>query len=355
MSGYSPPSVLLQHTLKIAMSDFFPEANQPGLFATSAWINSWKESWGEFSSITKENLGSNFDCRIQANDNWYSYIYTPAWPLRFKTIFLAGASTTAARSLRSEYFYPPSGCMNSLFNSAFIFSWDQLWIPDLINNSPQHKELLLCAKSFGVDLVVRDSATSYAIGLKETTFSEYLTSLSASARLKLFNKRKRLVSLGGIEVRNVWPNVDGFIEELNGFHRQRWGKACYEGRNRKLITDFLRNISGEGGEIDLSIIYQNEKPISAVLDVTYQQRIYNIQSGYLEKFSDGISLGTLHFGYQIEKAFTSSALFYDFMAGDGKNSNYKKSLANTECTFISCMVVRSRPLKVLYWVKCKLE
>lgn len=337
------------------MSDFFPEANQPGLFSTSAWINVWKESWGDFSSISKENLDLNADCRTQTDEHWYSYIYTPARLLKFKTIFLAGTSTTAARSLRSEYFYPPSGCMSSLLNSAFKFSWDQLWIPDLISNSPQHKELLLCAKSFDVDVVVRDSATSYAVSLKETTFSDYLASLSGSTRLKLFNKRKRLMSLGGIEVRNVWPNVDGFIEELNGFHRQRWGKACYEGRNRKLITDFLRNISSEGGEIDLSIIYQNEKPISAVLDVTYQQRIYNVQSGYLEKFSDGISLGTLHFGYQIEKAFTSPALFYDFMAGDGKNSNYKKLLATTECTFISCMVVRSRPLKVLYWIKRKLE
>ncbi|WP_323813294.1 GNAT family N-acetyltransferase [Cellvibrio sp. NN19] len=337
------------------MSDFFPEANQPGLFATSAWINAWEESWGDLSGISKENLGLNSDCSIQEDDNWYSYIYTPAKPLRFKTIFLAGASTTAARSLRSEYFYPPSGCMSSLFNSAFKFSWDQLWIPDLISNSPQHKELLLCAKRFGLDVVVRDSATSYAVSLKETTFSEYLASLSGSTRLKLFNKRKRLVSLGRIEVRNVWPHVNGFLDVLNGFHLQRWGKVCYEGRNRKLITDFLHNISSEGGEIDLSIIYQNEKPISAVLDVAYQQRIYNVQSGYLEKFSDGISLGTLHFGYQIEKAFTSPALFYDFMAGDGKNSNYKKLLANAECTFISSMVVRSFPLKVLYWIKRKLE
>lgn len=337
------------------MADFFPEENQPGLFATFAWRNAWSESWGDFPDISKETLDSSLNRLVQVDNDWYSYIYAPVKPLKFKTLFLAGSSTVAARSLRSEYFYPPSGCMSSLLSSSLKFSWDQIWIPDLIRDSPQHKELILSAKSCGLDVEVRGTATSYAVRLKENTFSNYLISLSKSTRLKLFNKRKRLLSLGRIEVRNIWPDLDGFIEILNGFHAPRWGKACYEGRNRKLITDFLHSINNEGGEVDLSVIYQNEEPISAILDVTYQQRVYNIQSGYLEKFGDGISLGTLHFGFQIEKAFGTSSSFYDFMAGDGKNSNYKKLLANANCAFVSCMVVRSSSLKLLYWIKRKLE
>src|SRR5690625_5636520 len=36
------------------------------------------------------------------------------------------------------------------------------------------------------------------------------------------------------------------------------------------------------------------------------------------------------FGYQIEAAFEAGAEVYDFMAGAGKNSQYKASLANTQ-------------------------
>src|SRR5690606_40849246 len=72
----------------------------------------------------------------------------------------------------------------------------------------------------------------------------------------------------------------------------------------------------------------------AVFDISYQGRKYNLQTGYQENFHKSISLGTLHFGYQIEAAFRDpDVAFYDFMAGKGKNSDYKKSLANCSDEF----------------------
>jgi hypothetical protein len=89
-----------------------------------------------------------------------------------------------------------------------------------------------------------------------------------------------------------------------------------------------------------------------VLDINVNGRVYNLQSGYLENFAKGISLGTLHFGYQIEAAFKSEKVgFYDFMAGNGKNSNYKASLANKTAQFNTVILVRNPILKMLYKIR----
>jgi CelD/BcsL family acetyltransferase involved in cellulose biosynthesis len=230
-----------------------------------------------------------------------------------------------------------------------------LFIPDVLINSLEYTQLVQVAEAAGLLVLVRDTATSYAVRVRDNNFEHYLKHIGSNTRLKLHNKRKKLYALGVIEVRNLWPQVDEFIEILNGFHQQRWGKPCYQGRNLQQIMTFLHKIAENGGAPDLSVIYCDGKAISAVLDLHYRQRIYNIQSGYQEKFQDGISLGTLHLGLQIEKAFFADADYYDFMAGNGKHSNYKQSLATHSEDFASLMLVRSPILKFLYRINDKLR
>lgn len=331
------------------MSEFFPPVNRPGLFTSAAWINAWIDSWGDHPAIkpmgpcpATEHHALAGSCIL------YSYNFSPLPLLAFKTLFVAGSSTPAANSLRSEYFMPPDGGIQSLIDSALHYSWSQLWIPDLLQNSVAYTQLQTAAQQAGLQLLVRDTATAYAVNLQQGGFTDYLQALGSNTRLKLFNKRKRLYETGAITIKNIWPDIDNFIDILNGFHQTRWGKPCYQGRNRAFIVACMNNLVAEGGEVDLSVIYRNGQAISVVLDIRYRHRIYNIQSGFQQNPGDGISLGTLHFGFQIEKAFNSSATFYDFMAGNGKNSNYKAALATQSDVLVSVMLVRSTLLKLLY-------
>ncbi len=330
------------------MSDFFPASHYPGIFATHEWVDAWQNAWSDSAAITV--LKPHLD-RENCRDGFYLYTQKKASVITLATLFSAGISTPASPSLRSEYFNLDKTATTQLLRSALEYKWDQFFIPDLLLDSEEYSELCKAVGAVNLTLSVRDHSVSYAVQLKQNTFANYLKGLGSNTRLKLFNKRKKLYQLGEVRVENLWPNIDGFIEILNQFHQRRWGGPCYSGRNRAQITGFLTQIAGAGGKPDLSVIYCNNQVVSAALDVEFCGRIYNIQSGYQEKFQDGISLGTLHFGFQLEKAFESGAEFYDFMAGNGKHSDYKKSLATHSATLVSVMLVRSKLLRVLYGVK----
>jgi hypothetical protein len=329
------------------MSDYFPAANCPGIFSTREWREAWENAWADHNAIIAVG-----DQHPGINDQQTFYCYQQKKPsfLSFQTLFPAGMSTSVSPSLRSEYFMLVNQQAETFIASALDHPWSQLFLPDIMSATPEYAALVNAAKAKGLQVLVRDVATSYAVRLQENSFDNYLKHIGSNTRLKLFNKRKKLYAIGDISQQNLWPDLDGFIRILNEFHLQRWDKPCYQGRNLKQIITFLQRIADVGGKPDLSVIYCNGKPVSAVLDLYYRQRIYNIQSGYVEKFQDGISLGTLHLGMQIEKAFTTDAIYYDFMAGNGKNSNYKQSLATHHAHFSSLMLVRNPLLKSLYYI-----
>ena len=330
------------------MTDFFPSPNNPGIFSTFEWINAWQRAWGDSEKIIPVVPFINPETPRQS---LYSYQQKKYSLFSFTTLFPAGISTVNSRSLRSEYFTLSGLAADQFINAAKGNVWDQFFIPDVLASSDEYFQLTSAAKNAGLMVNIRDTSNSYAVRLIGSSFDNYLKNIGSNTRLKLYNKRKRLYQLGSISSVNLWPQVDEFMIILNRFHVERWGKPCFEGRNLQQITHFLQGISLAGGAPDLSVIYCDGKPVSVVLDLYYRQRIYNIQSGYIEKFKDGISLGTLHLGMQIEKAFSSDAYFYDFMAGTGKNSNYKKSLATDVGNFVSLMLVRSPLLKCLYRIK----
>ena len=60
----------------------------------------------------------------------------------------------------------------------------------------------------------------------------------------------------------------------------------------------------------------------------------------------------LHFGYLIESAFLNPNIaVFDFLAGNGKNSNYKEHLATDSIALYSFQVIRSLKMRVLYGIK----
>ena len=114
-------------------------------------------------------------------------------------------------------------------------------------------------------------------------------------------------------------------------------------------ADDARVVVAEEEEVDFSVMSVSDTPVSVVFDIRYQGRQYNFQSGYQENYCKSVALGTLHFGYQIEAAFNNPAIqFYDFMAGKGKNCDYKKKLVNRTDEFATLLLVRSHWLKQAY-------
>lgn len=273
-----------------------------------------------------------------------------------------GVASRSTGSIRSEYFQLPTDprinprIAAAYFSRVLADKWDRLIIPDVLVDSDDYKSILVAAHLQKMSVIKTGREHTYGVSLAQLTFSDYVKTLGKSSRLKLFNSRKKLEQHGEVKVENLWPDRERFFDLLNGFHSLRWGKPCYRDRNLLFINTLLDELPGIGAEIDFSLLTVNAVPVSVVFDVSINGRIYNLQSGYTEDFAKGIALGTLHLGYQIEAAFTrKNASYYDFMAGRGKNSNYKKSLSNSSAEFVTFTLVRSPFLSCAYRFKAQIQ
>src|SRR5690606_2264127 len=338
----------------LASSDFFPASQQPGLFRSDAWLTAWHDTWGRHPALLMPEKTTS----ATAQDLRHMILRVSSRRKKILSVvnaFPPGLSSSSTPSVRSEYFFLEreegdlADTIRRWLDAAQCYSWDQLYIADVLRSSLTYTLLLEEAQRRGLEVIHQNIESTYAIDLRHQGFEDYLQSRGKNTRLKLFNRRRNLAQLGKVEVNNIWPNRAGFFELLDQFHQARWGKPCYREGNRKFINRLLDNLDQEGHPVDFSVLTLAGKPLSAVFDISYQGRKYNLQTGYQENFHKSISLGTLHFGYQIEAAFRDpDVAFYDFMAGKGKNSDYKKCLANCSDEFATLLRVRSPLLRLYY-------
>ncbi|HCS65048.1 MAG TPA: hypothetical protein DIW64_13820 [Cellvibrio sp.] len=330
------------------MNQYFPQHHRPGLFRTSAWLSAWLTAWGThprlkcLSDINTQPLASGL-C---------SFTDYKLRILPLKTIIPVGVATGVAPSIRGEYFcFEDPQQLKYLLDESLNHSWDQFYIPDLMLDSIEFDMIQdFCAQQH-FSLLIRDKTTSYGVDVRSGTFADYLKNLGSNTRLKLFNRRTKLKELGALRVTNIWPDSEKFIALINQFHWKRWGEPCFLPRNTTQIINALNNLTDAGHSVDLSVLSLDDKPLSVMLDINVNGRVYNLQSGYIENFMHGVSLGTLHFGFQIEAAFNSPNVdYYDFMAGKGKHCNYKEAIANAQLEFVSVSMVKPALLKLAYRV-----
>lgn len=324
--------------------EYFQKNNALTLFQTKAWYSAWHETW-------VSTINSSSKLSIDETNKVYFAKHRVKKFLPITTMVPFGQGGPGLRSIRSEYFQPPMHSDDWL-STLIQLNRSEALLADIPVNSPHLTALKSSATQNGQSVYERDRATAYSVDTQTDTFQSYTSALGSNTRLKLVNRRKRLAAEGTVEIEDIWPNINGFIELLNSFHQERWGKPCYQGSNLEFIKKLLTRLPEEGHVVNLSVLKLDTKPVSLLLDITIGERTYNLQGGFLESLVKGVSLGTLHFGYAIEAAFLNPTInTYDFMAGEGKNSNYKEKIANQSCELVSVVVVKNPILKFLYSLK----
>ena len=323
---------------QISVSDIKPELLS--VFRTDAWISAWNEIW-EADLIARQ---------YKSNQNGYLFHLPLLKLFSLRTATPLGCGSRVLASIRSEYFqFPVDVNLNDWFKSELGLGCHQFVIPDVDIESDTFKKLSEYANKSSFYLHARSGSLAYGVVTKRSSFADYLSVLGQNSRARLFNRRKRLQELGKINLRNMWPDVEGFIDLLNQFHRDRWGKPCFQENNLAFIKLFLQKLSEQGGQINLSLMTLDEKPISVLLDVLYARRVYNFQAGYIENVAKNVALGSLHLGYEIEAAFANPQIdYYDFMAGQGKNTDYKAAFATNTQKLADIYLTRHAWLHWLY-------
>ncbi len=327
------------------------------LFMSLAWREHWWTLWG---AVAGEQV--TLSCADREGPLAIAPLYKDRVRLlaffSYVRLQLMGCSYGTLSTPRAEYNSfllrdtATSNAFQALAERLEAISWQEMVLQDVIVGSAMDVELhAWCQRRrWGLREILRDQA--YAVGTG-AGFDRYLASLGSSTRLKLFNRRKLLATLGAVQINNLFPQrVDEFFDLLNGFHRTRWGCDCFGPESLSFHKRLIQSLADQGADIDLSLLALDGKPLSVLYNVRCGDRVYNLQSGYLESFHPKISLGTLHLGYAIEAAFACpDALHFDMLAGRGKQTDYKRAIADEVVSLWSYKIVRSPFLRALYRVK----
>ena len=135
-------------------------------------------------------------------------------------------------------------------------------------------------------------------------FESYLKTLGKNTRLKLYNRRKLLEKKGIVEIEFINEgNIKSFLEIENSWYMQRWGKPFFNEMNYRFFNQAIGLASDKLSIKYTSVLKLDGKPLSIMLNVDCDGTIYNLQTGYIEKFDSKIALGTLHMGYMLEESF----------------------------------------------------
>ena len=334
--------------------DLFARADNPLIFASWHWLQSW---WCSMPELSRRSLTVRVFVVRDETGRWLGLapmvvgsIRRSGLPVRCMQ-FMGGAYGQKS-IFRTEYndFLIDSDVAQPVaaeLHAAIAArrGWDELVLADVPAGAKVLEYASGAANANLLDRIVADDL-GYRAHLDQG-FEHYLANLSGSARRHLFNKRKRLEKLGSVRLEPVtddnWPD---FVRILNAFHERRWGHPVIRDTRRKFLDQLLAG--GAAPRQASSLLLLDERPISALLDIDYNGRRYNLQAGFDSKVDSAISPNLLHFGYSMEAAAADGIAHYEFLIGNGKHHNYKQSIATEEISAQSHEYVRSRWLRTLY-------
>lgn len=227
--------------------------------------------------------------------------------------------------------------------------WDELILSDLNKDSDTYKILIQDKSLRNCYYRCAEESDSYYCDLVGS-FDNFCKMLGKNTRLRLLNRRKLLSKMGNVEFKKIkGGDIIPMFELLNSLHLKRWGRPAFE----LASLDFNIMVAGlmaQKGALQFTVLSLNGTPISIQYNYIIDHHEYNIQAGFNDNIHKKISVGFLHFGYAIEAAFNDGIKVYDFLVGEGKNTQYKAHLTDKTIKIVSMQIVRNKLVRNLYRV-----
>lgn len=321
------------------------------VFQTKAWQRSWWETWGD-------NPGFEL---VKDSGNGENGVYLAKYRFKglpIRSLECVGVSHRCVSTPRTEYntvtgHVEKPDEYDRLLKLLTSLRWTEAVFCDFRVNSREYASLKRLARDKRWLWRLLEEDTAYSVDTTGT-FQDYLASLGSNTRLRLYNRRKILESLGEVKLKEVTTDEEGeFFGHLARFYQHRWGSPCFGGdKGMEFQRKFLQRLPAEGGRPRLTELWLDKRLISVLYNVEYQGRVYNLQGGFDDQVHKKVSPGTLHLGYAIEQCFESNDVeAFDMLVGTGKNENYKVRIATDGEPLASVMIVRSWLFRLIYHFK----
>lgn len=192
-----------------------------------------------------------------------------------------------------------------------------------------------------------DHCISYQADLSDG-FHAYLQQLGQSTRRSLWHLRRRLEGLGTVRFETIPADqiAMGFAD-LNELHIRRWGRHAFSGSRLDFHLSLARRLASRG-ELSLTRLTLDGRVVSVFYDVRKGRRQYNVKMAFDPGTERGFSLGLLHFGYAMEAAVSTGIEVYDFLAGRGRKTDYKRHLGQVREPLSTVQLLKGPILSRLY-------
>lgn len=192
-----------------------------------------------------------------------------------------------------------------------------------------------------------DGMVSYQADLSHG-FAAYLRALGQSTRRSVWGLRRRLAAQGKVSFELLTlDEIDSGFNDLNRLHELRWRRPAFTGAALEFHTRLAHRLASRD-ELAISRLRVGGEVVSVLYDIRKGARQYNINLGFDPSFSHKVSLGLVHLGYALEAAAERQVRTYDFLAGAGQRSDYKRHLSQTHRSLSCVQVLRGYLLPSLY-------
>ena len=324
------------------------------LFTSWSWQSNWWQTWGGSCGL-ELHLYSVVDVsgKVVAIAPFFIREHRYAKGVTIKQLQIFGNCHPTDITVLSEYLdilvHPDYEDLVAVSISQLLekLQWDECVLPYNTLNS------FFCSKLIPRMKFVLQQITDYegpgVLVDVSHDFHEYLTVLGKNTRLKLYNRRSLLQSIGQVELEYAGEDtIDEFLANLNALDTPRWGRVCFGPESLAFHSRVAHSFYREGA-LRLSCLKVNDEVVSVLYNICFKGVEYNIQSAYREDFHPKIALGTLHLGYSIERAFQDKSVnSFDLLFGAGKKSFYKKNYKGMEQSFYTIRLGRSYKSFFLY-------
>lgn len=340
--------------MKDVWQELLSDSDADPLFMSWPWLFTWWETWGDILGLELALFGVfNRGDELVGLAPFYLHHFRSPLGLNVRRLHFVGNAWRISATVRTEYcgLIVRHGwtdvVMQTVLRRLCSLRWQEMVVCD-----QSLQELLQWQETFDqLKQRVTTVPRSIEAGVRIPTdgsFQRWLQQLGPNTRLKAYNRRRYLQERGELEFRHIEDGeTDTFFRKLNNFHQRRWGKPCFQ-------PDAVRFHQRLLGRLDvdqqaLSVLEYNGQAVSVLYDIRAGGSQYNLQAGFEEDFDSKVPLGTLHLGYAIESGFNQPELvYYDLLAGRGKNSFYKSRFQGEQVHFLTVQFARHPLMRWIY-------
>jgi len=337
-----------------AWNGLLARSDADALFVSWDWLTLWWHSFAGAMSAAPEILAFYRDGELVGVAPLYRRRVMRSGVLPATSVQLIGVAWRDPGPLISEYLDVIAidaeidsvrrACVRELLNERAWTEWvigftaaGRQWCEAFARLDPGQRQYVR-------DL---DPQVSYQADLS-CGFNAYLRSLGQSTRRSVWNLRRRLAQHGTVSVESLSATeIDGGFSDLNRLHRLRWQRPAFAGSGLEFHRRLATRLA-DRGELALSRLRVGGEVVSVLYDIRKGARQYNISMGFDPSFGRNLSLGLIHLGYAMEAGAERRVDTYDFLAGSGQRSDYKRHLSQARRNLSCVQVLRGYLLPCLY-------